>query len=69
LQAIESSAPVTVGTHTENITVTMGEENAFHNLMDIVHLSLRKAKYSISIILIVSMLISAYSFRYIIFHF
>jgi putative membrane protein len=69
LQSIENSAPVTVGTHTENITVTMGEENAFHNLMEIVHLSLRKAKYSISIILIISMLISAFSFRYIILHF
>ncbi len=68
LRAIENSSPATVGTHTENITVTMGEENAFHNLMEIVLASIRKAKYSIAFILLISILISAFSFRFIVLH-
>ncbi len=68
LKAIENSGPATIGTHTEYINVTMGEENAFHNLMETVLLSIRKAKYSIAFVLIISMFISVLSFRYIVFH-
>ena len=68
LQAIEDASPATAGTYTENITVTMGEENAFHNLMEIVIASLRKAKYSIAFILLISILVSSFSFRYMVLH-
>ena len=68
LKAIENSGPATIGTHTEYTNVTMGEENSFHNLMETVLLSIRKAKYSIAFVLIISMFISVLSFRYIVFH-
>jgi len=68
LQAIEDASPATAGTYTENITVTMGEENAFDNLMEIVIASLRKAKYSIAFILLISILVSSFSFRYMVLH-
>jgi putative membrane protein len=66
--AIKNAGPATVGTDTEYINVTMGEENTFHNLMQTVLASIRKAKYSIAFILIISIFISVLSFRYIVFH-
>jgi putative membrane protein len=67
-QAISSAAPASVGMYTEYVNVTMGEENAFHNLIETVLISLRTAKYSIGFVLLISMLISVASFRYLVLH-
>ncbi|WP_337859885.1 DUF2070 family protein [Ferroplasma sp.] len=68
MDAIENCSPVSVGTHTEHINVTMGEENAFHNLMNTVITSMKVAKYSIAFIMFISIFVSVLSFRYLVFH-
>lgn len=68
LGAIDNAAPASVGMYTEYVNVTMGEENAFHNLIQTVLASLRTAKYSIGFVLLISMLISVVSFRYLVLH-
>ncbi len=68
LQALENAGPASVGMNTEYVNVTMGEENAFHNLTQTVLASIRTAKYSIGVVLLISMLISVISFRYLVFH-
>jgi putative membrane protein len=67
-QAIETASPATVGMNTDYVNVTMGEENAFHNLIQTVKGSIRVAKYSIGFVLLISMLISVISFRYLVLH-
>lgn len=69
IDAIEKAAPASVGMNTEYVNVTMGEENAFHNLINTVLSSIRIAKYSIGFVLFISMFISVLSFRYLVFHF
>jgi putative membrane protein len=68
MEAIKNCSPATVGTHTEYVDVTMGEENAFHSLMEIVIDSMKIAKYSIAFILFISIFISVLSFKYLVFH-
>ena len=68
IDALEKTAPASVGMNTEYVNVTMGEENAFHNLINTVLGSIRTAKYSIGFVLFISMFISVLSFRYLVFH-
>ncbi|MEM0140287.1 MAG: DUF2070 family protein [Ferroplasma sp.] len=63
--AINNVQAASAGMDTEYVDVTMGDEGSFHGLIDTVLKAIKKAKYSIAFIMLISIVLSILSFHYV----
>ncbi|AAT42858.1 DUF2070 family protein [Picrophilus oshimae] len=66
-KSINDIEPVEMGMGTSYVKVRMGEENSFQILINTVISSLKRAKYSIAVVLLLSIITSILAFKYLMF--